>query len=180
MEDQFGYSYFKVVHPGGCVVRMEPSITAQATGLVVSRDSILPTKNIQTSSDGNVFIELVEGGWVIVQKGSHQVCIKINGPMVKTGEWFYEVIHPSGARFASSSNVTEASERNEKLHLKGSVVKAISKRTEIESVVTLVQLDDNNGWIFEHALTGEVLDRLGNELVIIPVDNNREMRYNNM
>ena len=175
MEDHLGYSYFKVVHPGGCVVRIEPTLSAQSTGLVVSKDSIIPTRNI-VSGDGNVFVELVEGGWVVVQKGTLQACIKINGPSMKTGEWLYEVVHPSGARFARTSNISEASDRNEKLHPKGTVLKAISKRTEIESVVTVVQLDQNQGWLFEHANTGEVLDRLGNELVVIASDENRELR----
>lgn len=175
MEDHLGYSYFKVVHPGGCVVRTEPNLTSHSTGLVVSKDSIIPTRNI-ISGDGNIFVELVEGGWIVVQKGQLQACIKINGPSMKTGEWLYEVVHPSGARFARTSDITDASDRNEKLHPKGTMLKAISKRTEIESVVTVVQLDQDNGWLFEHANTGEVLDRLGNELVVIPSDETRELR----
>ena len=175
MEDHLGYSYFKVMHPGGCVVRTEPTLFAQSTGLVVSKDSIIPTRNI-VSGEGNIFVELIEGGWVVVQKGPLQACIKINGPSMKTGEWLYEVVHPSGARFARSSDISEASERHEKSHPKGTVLKAISKRTEIESVVTVVQLDGDNGWLFEHANTGEVLDRLGNELVVIPSNEGRELR----
>ena len=56
------------------------------------------------------------------------------------------------------------------------MIKAISKRTEIESVVTVVQLENNLGWLFEHANTEEVLDRLGNELVVIPSNESREIR----
>ena len=175
MEDHLGYSYFKVMHPGGCVVRTEPTLFAQSTGLVVSKDSIIPTRNI-VSGEGNIFVELIEGGWVVVQKGQLQACIKINGPSMKTGEWLYEVVHPSGARFARTPDISEASERHEKSHPKGTVLKAISKRTEIESVVTVVQLDADNGWLFEHANTGEVLDRLGNELVVIPSNEGRELR----
>ena len=114
MEDHLGYSYFKVIHPGGCVVRAEPGLQATSTGLVVSKDSIIPTKNIYNSQvEGCTFIELVEGGWIVVQKGQHQACLKINGPNMKQGEWFYEVIHPAGTRFAISPSISDAGERHD-------------------------------------------------------------------
>jgi hypothetical protein len=168
--------YFKVMHSGGLVVRAEPNLTAESTGRVIACDSIITSKREPFRDGDNLFIEVSEGGWVVAQKGNLQACVRINGPIVTSGEWLYEVVHPSGTRFAKSSNIAEASERNEMLHPKGSIIKAICKKTDLGSIITTVQLDNNYGWIFEHSATGQVLDRLGNELVVVPVDDYREMR----
>jgi hypothetical protein len=168
--------YFKVTHSGGLVVRSDSNLTAESTGRVIACDSIITSKREPLRDGDNVFIEISEGGWVVAQKGNLQACVRINGPIVTSGEWLYEVVHPSGTRFAKSSNIAEASERNEMLHVKGSTIKAICKKTDLGSIITTVQLDNNYGWIFEHSATGQVLDRLGNELVVIPVDEYREMR----
>lgn len=175
-ENDATLAYFKVLHSGGLVVRSEPNLTSLSTGRVISCESIVTTRKNLWKDGENLFIEVTEGGWVVVKRGSLNACARISGPDIKTGEWSYEVIHPSGSRFATSPNISEASDRHEKVHQKGTIIKAIRKRTDIGSVITMVQLEADNGWIFEHASTGQVLDRLGNELVVVPIDSNREFR----
>lgn len=171
-------AYFKVLHSGGLVVLTKPDLTSPPTSRVINFESIVTTKkNLTRDENGDTFIELSEGGFVVVKRGTLNACVRVNGPDFKTGEWTYEVIHPSGSRFAKSSNISDASDRHEKLHRKGTIIKAIMKKTDIGSVITMVQLEMDSGWIFEHATTGLVLDRLGNELVVIPVDDSREFRY---
>ena len=174
--DDSALTYFKVLHSGGLVVRSEPNLTSQSTGRVISCDSIVTTRKNLWKDGDNFFIEVSEGGWVVVKRGVLNACARISGPDIKIGEWSYEVIHPSGSRFAKSPNISEASDRYDRVHQKGTVIKAIRKRTDIGSVITMVQLEADCGWIFEHASTGQVLDRLGNELVVIPIDNSREFR----
>jgi hypothetical protein len=70
------FSYWKVIYGGGCVVRAEPTLTARATGRIVCPDSVIPTKTVVTA-DGNTFIEINDGEWVVAQKGSEmQVCVR--------------------------------------------------------------------------------------------------------
>lgn len=175
-EDDADLTYFKVLHSGGLVVRCEPNLTSLSTGRVISCESVVTTRKNLWKDGENFFIEVSEGGWVVVKRGPLNACARISGPDIKNGEWSYEVIHPSGSRFAKSPNISEASDRYEKVHQRGTIIKAMRKRTDIGSVITMVQLEADNGWIFEHASTGQVLDRLGNELVVIPMDSNREFR----
>ena len=178
--DDSALTYFKVLHSGGLVVRSEPNLTSQSTGRVISCDSIVTTRKNLWKDGDNFFIEVSEGGWVVVKRGVLNACARISGPDIKIGEWSYEVIHPSGSRFAKSPNISEASDRYDRVHQKGTVIKAIRKRTDIGSVITMVQLEADCGWIFEHASTGQVLDRLGNELVVIPIDSSREFRLDSL
>jgi hypothetical protein len=171
-------AYYKVSHSGGLAVLTSPDLTSIPTGRIINCESIVMTnKNLYTDKNGDTFIEISEGGWVVVKKGTMNACIKTNGPDIKNGEWLYEVVHPSGSRFAKLSNISDAFDRHEKLHVKGTIIKGIMKKTDFGSVITMVQLEMCIGWIFEHAITGQVLDRLGNDLVVIPVDGTREYRY---
>jgi hypothetical protein len=171
-------AYYRVSRSGGLAVLTLPDLTSIPTGRVVNCESIVTTKkDLFKDEDGDTFIEISEGGWIVVKKGTMNTCVRINGPDIKNGEWIYEVVHPSGSRFAKSSYISDASDRHEKLHVKGTIIKGIMKKTDLGSVITMVQLEMNSGWIFEHATTGQVLDRLGSELVVIPVDGSREFRY---
>ena len=81
-----------------------------------------------------------------------------------------EVVNPAGVRFAKTSDVSKASHRNEQVHALGAVVKAVEKTVPSETascLVTTVRLENNLGFLFEDFRTGEVLDRLGEELLIL-------------
>ena len=173
----FGLSYFKVSVLLGLVVRCEPTLNSPLTGRVLSYDTTVTTsKNIWKNGD-NFFIEISEGGWIVIKEGSLNACVRIKGPVIVNGDWAYEVVNPFGSRFAKSFNISEAKERHALLHKSGSIIKAIRKRTDEASAITMVQLDKDYGWVFEHSVTKQVLDRQGDELVVLPVDDNREFRY---
>lgn len=176
LDDTFGLSYFKVTNPGGLTVRHSPKLEATPTGRIINFDtSVTTSKNIWKDGD-NFFIELTEGGWVVIKQGHLNSCVRIKGPVIVTGDWAYEVVNPFGSRFAKSFNISEAKERHLRQFKSGSIIRAIRKRTDVGSAITMVQLDLDYGWIFEHSVTGQVLDRQGEEMVVLPVDDNREFR----
>jgi hypothetical protein len=176
LDDTFGLSYFRVTSPAGLTVRHAPKLDAPATGRIINFDSTMSTsKNIWKDGD-DFFIELTEGGWVVIKQGTLKPCVRIKGPVIVTGDWAYEVVNPFGSRFAKSYNISEAKERHIRQFKSGSIVRAVRKRTDVGSAITMVQLDLDYGWIFEHSVTGQVLDRQGEEMVVLPVDDNREFR----
>ena len=84
-------------------------------------------------------------------------------------------------RFAKTSDVSKASHRNEQVHALGAMVKAVEKVVPAETascLVTTVRLENNLGFLFEDFRTGEVLDRLGEELLVLhaPAEDNTEHR----
>lgn len=178
LDDTFGLSYFKVSVLGGLSVREEPKLTSALTGKTISYDSTVTTsKNIWRDESQNFFINITEGGWILIKQGNLNLCDRVKGPLIVTGDWRYEVVNPFGSRFAKSFNISEAKERHNTLHKSGSIIKAVRKRTDVGSAIVMVQLDLNFGWIFEHSVTGQVLDRQGDEMVVLPLDDNREFRY---
>lgn len=84
------------------------------------------------------------------------------------GTWFYKVVHANGMRFAKSDDLANASDRHEKVHPEGAIIKATEKKVEAGSMVAKILLANNCGWIFENSRTGEVLDRLGDQAVVLP------------
>ena len=115
----FKRNYFRVVHKQGCMVRTAPKLDASTTGLVVCQDSIVPTKHI-VHDDGNTFVELIEGGWLVAAKGSNlQACVPVDGPVeacMKLMTWienpqcsYYKVTHRSGCVVRTEPSVTAQS-----------------------------------------------------------------------
>ena len=91
------------------------------------------------------------------------------------------MVNPAGVRFAKTSDVSKASHRNEQVHALGAVVKAVEKTVPAETascLVTTVRLENNFGYLFEDFRTGEVLDRLGEELLVLqaPTEENAAHR----
>jgi hypothetical protein len=79
-------------------------------------------------------------------------------------------------RFAKTTDLGKAAHRNEQVHALGAVLRATEKIVPLESaacLVTTVRLENNQGFLFEDFRTGEVLDRLGEELLVlhVPPDN---------
>ena len=70
---------FKVVYDGGVVVRREPDLNSPSTGRTLPRWHIIDVaKHSIPSANGNTFIELVEGGFVLQQLNGREVCKEMN------------------------------------------------------------------------------------------------------
>ena len=98
------------------MVRTEPRIDAPTTGLVICQDSIVSTKRI-VHNEGNTFVELTEGGWIVTEKGSDvQACIPVDSPIepcMKVMTWiesqqcsYYKVTHRSGCVVRAEPSAT--------------------------------------------------------------------------
>lgn len=169
--------YFRVLHPGGLVVRAKPTLLSEPTGRVIRHNSLISTRENMRKEEDNYFVKISEDGWVLIKKGPLNACSRLKEPEIMTGEWAYEVINPLGAQLATSSNILDEAKKNDALHKSGKIIKASRKFIDLGTSITVVELDFNLGWIFEHSLTGEVLNRQDKELILLPLDNSREFRY---
>eukprot|EP01041_Mallomonas_annulata_P003451 gene3451-6857_t len=163
--NQNNAAFFRVTHKGGLKVRKNPSLSAETTGLIIEFGRVIACN--QCVQDGPAwFVYVVDvGGWAVAQSGDLKAMERIEGPKRVQGEWYYEVVHPNGMRFASLPEIT--AERHEHIHPKGNVLKGIEKITEPASPLTVVRLQNDYGWLFESTITGEVLDRLDDDVVLI-------------
>ena len=169
-----GLTLHQVTFQGGLLVRRGPDFGAEKTSITIPKNTVFASIGSVEKSDGSRFLHLTQdydGGWVVARKQQIVTAETLSAARTLNGPFFYKVVHPSGARFAISSDVSASSNRHDVIHAMGSVLVGVDKRMETGSHVAVVQLDQGLGWLFENARTGEVLDRLGQEPIVIPIDN---------
>jgi hypothetical protein len=163
--------HHRVVFGGGLLVRRGPDFGAETTGNTIPPETIFMSTETIDKPDGSRFLRLADGGgWVVARKGQLLAAETFSMARTLLGPFYYKVVHPSGARFAISAEVSASANRHEVTHALGKVLVANEKRMDAGSHVAIVQLENSQGWIFENARTGEVLDRLGDEPIVCPID----------
>jgi hypothetical protein len=184
-----------------------PSLSSQSTGEVIAAGTVIETRDTFFDEENNAYAQMLNGGWIVVRKGALVACEKVEAPpKVTPGEWLYEgelreravclsvavcltcvvwccvlVVNPQGMRFAKTTDISKASHRNEQVHACGTIIKGVEKVVppETSSVqVNVVRLENGIGYLFEDFKTGEVLDRLGEELLVLhaPSEENADHR----
>lgn len=169
----------RVINTNGIQICVDAD-SSTLTGKSMSFGTIFKIKSIRVDAKNlsRNFFEADQGGWILADDEGIINCeiLEDRDSEIIFGKWSYEIVNPAGAKFASSMDYSGTIQRKMATHRFGSTVVANCKRVERDSTVTQVQLMNNDGWLFEHSITTEILDRRGSELIVVAIDGLREKR----
>lgn len=99
---------FKVIYPGGALVRKSPGLTSAETGVKLSWKQDFEVSNSPSVVDGgNEFVELLTGGWVVSKLGEKVICVdNTNSNYVNENKYRHSSIYSGNSTNTSGRTPT--------------------------------------------------------------------------
>ncbi|CAM9195150.1 unnamed protein product [Ectocarpus fasciculatus] len=160
--EEFEHARFlKVVCRERVAVRASPSQPAPENGQSFGFGDVVEVRGLAVAVPEGVVVELKQpqSGFVFQKHGDRTLLEEVEALKVEEGDWWYRVVHPSGARFAKIPSLLPQAPRHTIAVPQNTVVHACRRHTPPGSSVTFVELSDSKGWIVESTKDKAVLEQ---------------------